>query len=150
MREMFKKRKNNTMKLEISDNAKLWLMLSCLAMVVVYSILLRHIGRNEVIENFEATEGRIITYKDRGYSDAGSGRTIGYSYVVKGITYHRNLYTGIKFEDCGNIEMKKSCKDRRFWVIYSKKDVTKSLINLKMEIQGINNPEFPRSIKDFF
>jgi hypothetical protein len=115
---------------------------------IINGALTRTNNEKMVLEGYEKTAGWIKKYFDRHGSDAGSGRTITYAYEVNGEIYSREIYTQIKYDDCDG-EMQTNCLSRRFWVIYSKKDNSKSLISFKIDIQGLSNPRFPNSIKDF-
>lgn len=84
-----------------------------------------------------------------GYKEVGSDRNayVEYSYTVNGVKYSRRTGSTWRFPECyKNVY---GCRDKRFWVIYSKEDHSKSLINLEIEIQNIPNPKFPETLKDF-
>jgi hypothetical protein len=126
-----------------------WLGSACIVILIIYLRIAKDINHNKVVEGFESTEGWITKYLDKDYSDLSSGRTIRYSYEVNGKVYSRTVDTQEKLADCGNLEMKKGCTDKRFWVMYSKKDPSISLIKFSLEIQDIKNPEWPKNADGF-
>lgn len=73
-------------------------------------------------------------------------RKITYTFKVKSTKYSRDIIVNYKFDICENFN---NCKDKRYWVIYSPENPENSLINLEVEIQGIENPEFPKNLDDF-
>lgn len=115
---------------------------------IMYSFISQFKSRNAVEEAYGKTTGWIVRYFDRHGSDAGSGRTIDYSYHVNGVTYSRSVYTQVLFRECAE-GLDNACTGKRFWVIFSVKDTSKSLINFNMEIQNDSLPLFPNSIGDF-
>ena len=106
-----------------------WYFLILLA-VLVYIYSTRHLDRELVLGDFGITEGWITYYWDRGnQSDAGVGRQIGYKYKAGKKEYYRKVGTRAKFPECE--ELNKICLKKRFVVIYSKSDPSKSLIYFK-------------------
>jgi hypothetical protein len=91
----------------------------------------------------------IVSYSRYGPSDAGSGVTIRYGYSVDSILFTREVSVStIVFPECED-SLTIACAAKRFWVIYSKDDPDKSLINLKIQTQSYRNPPFPESLDDF-
>ncbi len=110
-------------------------------------MLVTTINKNKNAEgiknNYKITQGRITKYYPRGTEVQ---RRIIYFYFVADKEYNRRINVNSKFEICKDFD---KCKDRRYWVIYSPDNPKNSLINLDIEIQGIDNPEFPESLEGF-
>ena len=100
--------------------------------------------KKEVRLKNETTIGWLIEYDDGGADF--SAKSVIYSYEVLGEIYSREVNVTVGFKKCENFD---ECKDKRYWVIYSPDSPEKSLINLEIEIQGVENPEFPESLDGF-
>ncbi len=105
--------------------------------------------RNRIIEtdikkNFQSTIGNFSFY----YEQADGGRSkLNYYYYVNNKKYSRTIQCGNKFSYCKSQLLE--CKSKRFWVIYSTNKPNRSLIDLTHEIQGIENPPFPKTLDNF-
>jgi hypothetical protein len=102
-------------------------------------------SKKAILADYEKTYGKII-----GYSEIGTHRSTyhEYEYIVDGFTYTRRFNSGYKMSECHH-ELTQKCLSKRFWVIYLKEDPSISLIDLSNDIQGIKNPEFPKSLANF-
>ena len=98
--------------------------------------------KSDILDNYKSTKGYFIDYDKVG--DTGTPY-ITYSYKVDNKVYKRQVYGTRKLEYC----YKKDCSEKMFWVIYSPQNPKKSLINLQMEIQGMKDPPFPETLKNF-
>ncbi len=76
-----------------------------------------------------------------------STRYLTYEYYVNARRYTRYI-TPRKNIDYRYYHLN-SCKEWKFWVIYSKENTDKSLIDLTTRIDGVENPDFPKSLKNF-
>lgn len=113
-------------------------------MPIVGSIVVKIIrdkDRGEILKNHGLTQGWIISYNNRSGSDLGTGWGIEYAYTVNGKSFSRKTTTHVSFDACAKAH---TCKKKRFWVIYSNDDYSKSRINFSVDIQGLENPEFPK------
>ncbi len=122
-------------------------ILVIISLIILTIITLCRKQNAEQIKNdYQVSIGHIVKY----YPSDPSGRgTIEYCYVADdSVSYYRTIFAKSKFEkeNCHNFE---KCKDKRYWVIYSTSNPKNSLINLYLEIQGIENPEFPKKLDDF-
>lgn len=110
-------------------------------------MLITTINRNKnsekIKDNYKITQGRIVKYYPRGTEVQ---RRIVYSYFCENKEYSRRINVDYKFEICQDFE---KCQDKRYWVIFSPDNPKNSLINLEIEVQGIENPKFPESLDDF-
>ena len=97
----------------------------------------------QIKNDYQVSIGHIVKY----YSGVNVQNRLKYCYVADdSVSYYRTIYVDYKFEICQDFE---KCKDKRYWVIYSSSNPKNSLINLNLEIQGIENPEFPKNLSDF-
>ncbi len=110
--------------------------------------------RKSILGDFATTTGRITRYVDLDNSDLRSGRDITYEYNVDSILFERDIHTMSKLSKCKGLSYGKGlpeeCKQKKFWVLYSKKDPSLSLINFSMEIQDVPNPKLPESEEGFY
>ncbi|MBE9467613.1 MAG: hypothetical protein IMY72_04735 [Bacteroidetes bacterium] len=100
--------------------------------------------KKEVLFKNKTTIGWLFEYDDGGADF--SAKSVIYSYEVLGKIFSREVNVTVGFKKCENFE---EFKDKRYWIIYSPDSPEKSLINLEIEIQGIENPEFPETLDDF-
>lgn len=131
-----------------SSRVIFFIVFGAAAIFVLYQFFYRSQSKIDVKQDFNKTEGWIVKYFNGDSSDAGNGRTITYAYKVGSRIYSRYVFTIERFNECEDT-IGKECAEKRFWVIYSKKNPNKSLINLHLEIQGLKSPDFPTSIEDF-
>ncbi|RPH27707.1 MAG: hypothetical protein EHM93_19150 [Bacteroidales bacterium] len=98
-----------------------------------------------VLRNYKTSRGKIINYYRIGVEGVAY---LEYEYFVPNKKYRREICPiSNKYDFCDrNIER---CKNKEFWVIYSRKYPSKSLINLTKEIQGLDNAEFPKTLDNF-
>jgi hypothetical protein len=118
------------------------------AFIIGFGYFQKSSNREAVEKGFDKTQGWIEEYHDRRNSDAG-GIAITYGYKVGDHLFRREITGSAALSDCDG-PMNDVCSHKRFWVIYSKEDPRKSLINLEMEIQDVSHPQFPETIEDFF
>lgn len=116
---------------------------------ILYSFSTKYFDRLLIARDYTSGTGWIVSYFDRHNSDAGSGRTIKYEYVVAGKTYSRSVYTQALFPECDADELNEACAGKRFCILFSTSDPSKSLINFDFEIVGDSIPPMPVSIDDF-
>jgi len=100
--------------------------------------------KKEVLHKNKTTVGWLTEYNDGGTDF--SAKSVIYSYKVLGDTFLREVNVTVRFKICEDFD---KCRDKRYWVIYSPDNPENSLINLDVEIQGIENPEFPEILDDF-
>ena len=136
----------------MKDKNEWWRFVKFSAFIIVpmlYFIIRYHNQRNDVKNDYMVTQGRIIYYDNaQKNSVEGRGRIIRYSYEVAGVTYERKVQTDRQFPHC---EISWDlCQLKRYWVIYSRTDPEQSLINLSVEIQNVDKPEFPKTADDFY
>ena len=132
---------------EIRNSKYIEFILVIISLIILTIITLCRKQNAEQIKNdYQVSIGHIVKYHPTDPSDQGS---IKYCYVADdSVLYYRTIYVTYKFENenCHNFE---KCKDKQYWVIYSTSNPKNSLINLNLEIQGIENPEFPQKLDDF-
>lgn len=103
---------------------------------------------NLITRDYKIAKGKIISYNDSRKSVEGTARAVKYSYQVDGQNYFGSLKSYvIEIDECVEVTSE-ACKNKRFWVIYSRLNPAKSLINLEIEIDS-EHSEFPRSLTDF-
>jgi hypothetical protein len=119
------------------------IILLIIVLLAVYSALKENLYKTEIKREYGITHGSIVSYHDRSNSEGLTGRSITYQYEVNGKKYSRSVVTYISFSDCEDTITKK-CSDRKFWVIFSKKDTSASLIDF---LQNISS--FPKRIDNF-
>jgi hypothetical protein len=97
-----------------------------------------------IFEEYNTTKGWILDY-----DIIGDIRTkyLTYGYKVDSVYYERRVVCAQNYNEC--VEYTWLCDHIRFWVIYSTKDPSKSLIDLTLEIQDLKNPEFPEKLNNF-
>jgi hypothetical protein len=115
---------------------------------IAYVYLKREDDKALVKANYGRSVGKIIEYQDRTDSDAG-GIAITYQYHAMGKVYTRRKFSGIKFPECDK-ELSDACKKRRFWVIFSLSDPSKSLIDFGTDIQADSSAAVPESLGNFY
>jgi hypothetical protein len=125
------------------------LLLVLVFALVVIGTIVKTRYRRDVKSDHHITYGWIVEYIDSERSSVeGKKRTIIYAYKAGAATFRRKVDTTLKFSECENVK-DEECARKRFWVIYSKTDAGKSLINLKIELQEIDNPKFPDTLDGF-
>lgn len=121
-----------------------------LIVILIVSLLLIPFGLNQcdkqiVINDYDQTLGWIIDYNEFGI---GPNTYLTYEFIVGNYKYSREINGPyIKFPECEDDI--KLCKDKRFLVIYSKKNPKKSLINLTREFKKGDIPSMPSELKNF-
>lgn len=115
--------------------------------ILLFLMLLTTISKNKnnaaIKDNYDVTQGKITSFYPRGTEVKNR---IEYSYKVNNKEFYRYINVGYKLEICRDL---KKCQNKRYWVIYSPDNPANSLINLEIEIQEIENPEFPENLDDF-
>ena len=109
----------------------------------VYANIKSSEDRDLINQGYGLTIGGIVKY-----NGSGSPTTIymTYYYFVDGMRYTRKV-SNYQLERCEyNFE---ECKDNKYWVAYSIKDHSKSLINVYNEIQGQTDPKPPENLEWF-
>lgn len=122
-------------------------MIATLLFVLIFSgyWLLGYFDRIDVLRDYSKTKGWIYNYFTIGVEKS---RGLEYEYYVNGSRYTRKITPSTnKFDFCE--EDIDKCAHKEFWVIFSPENPHKSLIYLKMEIQGKENPPFPKTLDDF-
>jgi hypothetical protein len=98
-----------------------------------------------VKNDFLITKGKIVEYDEFG---VGPNRYLTYSYNVDGKEFKRKINgPNASFDECRELNSK--CEHKRFFVIYSPKHPERSLIDLTLEIQDFEKPEFPSTLIRF-
>ena len=107
--------------------------------------LVKYFNKKDIFSNYGKTTGIMTSFEMIGVED---NRYLGYKYYVDGIEYEGSAFVDVNYYDycSSNIEL---CKDKKFWVIYSKKDPSNSLIDYMHEIQDIEFPVFPKDLSNF-
>jgi hypothetical protein len=110
-----------------------------------YKIANYYSEKGYVKKNYFITEGKIVKYDEIGIEPK---RYLTYSYFVDGKLFKREIYgpNKIYYECLDEISL---CDKKRFFVIYSKKHPERSLIDLTVEIQDIDNRKFPNNLSKF-
>lgn len=118
-------------------------MIIILLIVMDITSLYSKQNAEQIKNDYQVSVGYIVKY----YPKMNMRARIEYCYVADdSVSYYRTISVNYKFEICQDFE---KCKDKRYWVIYSSSNPKNSLINLNLEIQGIENPEFPKNLNDF-
>lgn len=125
-----------------------WTVIGSLLVLIISLNIYQSETARGIKEEYDITQGKMIKYVDSERSVEGKKRVITYSYNVGPKTHFRKIPTDIKFPECSG-GLDHECARKRFWVIYSKKDPGKSLINLKIELQEKRKPKFPETLDDF-
>jgi len=111
--------------------------------VIAISALYKKQIAEQIKNDYKVSVGYIVKYRP----GVNVQSNIDYCYVADdSVSYYRTIDVDYKFKICQDFE---KCKDKRYWVIYSSSNPKNSLINLNIEIQGIENPEFPKNLNDF-
>jgi hypothetical protein len=98
---------------------------------MIYDAIIYSNDKKLIYDNYSVTFGKIIKYSE--ISNANH-RYLTYTYFVSAKEYSREIQPDISFREClGQIER---CSKKYFLVIYSNQDKSKSLINLRDEIQS--------------
>jgi len=121
-----------------------------LIIVIVLFLIIAKVGINQykdrkiVLEDYQIDTAIMVDYYEVG--DTRNAK-VEYYFEIDNIPYIRTVSFNYYFPEC--VDDISACKDKRFWVIYSKKDPTKNLINLKIEIQDSLKHSFPEDLDDF-
>ncbi|SHH72640.1 hypothetical protein SAMN04488109_4985 [Chryseolinea serpens] len=132
-----------------------WVPLSiCFVAVVGYQLyLIRSANQNETLvkSDYLITYGKILEYLDlNGGVNGSDSRQIRYSYSVGNVRYDREIVTELIFPECEE-PLSEACQAKTFWVIYSKIDPSKSLINFEVDIKGDTALSgFHEKVDDFY
>lgn len=126
----------------ISENTKRIAVIASIA-ILIFVYAKRCADRDEVLNNYEFTEGKIERY----YTIGVTSYYLEYSYFVRDMKYTRTINSRAFKECVNNFEI---CEPKRFWVAYSRNHYSKSLINLSYEIQNIKKPDIPTSLDNFY
>lgn len=132
--------------MKLNRNSKFFtesILVGIAVLIVIAFTLLKYKKGNEIKENYKVTSGKIVRYFSGGVD---LSRSIVYSYEINDKEHFREIIVNYRFEICNDFSQ---CKDKRYWVIYSPKNPENSLINLEIEIQGVENPKFPDNLDDF-
>lgn len=99
-----------------------------------------------VLKDYKYTIGKMVEYYRVGEEGVSY---LQYEYAIKNTIYYRKICPtrNGEYDYCANNF--EQCKDKKFWVIYSRKNPSKSLIDLTNEIQGVENPEKPKTVDNF-
>jgi hypothetical protein len=135
------------------NNKKKWktpdkIGVALFALFFIFGLYLHFKEKDETFyikQEYGKTIGKFYRYDAVG----GTGTPyITYSYIVAGIKYFDQVGGGINY-NYDFCYKNNNCRDKRFWVIYSIKDPSKSLINLTVELQDMENPPFPETLDNF-
>ncbi len=112
---------------------------------ILFNIVNYYIDKNEVYKDPLITVGWIIEYEEFGI---GPNIYVTYEYKAKNKYFTRKIDSPNKrYSECKkNIGI---CKNKRFKVLYSKKNPSKSLIDFTVEVQDSNIITIPKSLKNF-
>ena len=100
--------------------------------------------RKEVVDDHSLTQGWIVRYSEIGTYNNPS---LEYNYSVQGKVYSRTIAPRFDFSYCQkNIN---DCKKKRYYVIYSNSDHSKSLIDLKHDFEIFDKLKFASKLDDF-
>lgn len=120
-----------------------FILIIILLIVMSITTLYRKQNAEQIKNDYQVSIGHLVKY----YPHVNMQARIEYCYVADdSVSYYRTIDVDYKFKICQDFE---KCKDKRYWVIYSSSNPKNSLINLNLEIQGIENPEFPKKLDDF-
>ncbi len=115
----------------------------------ILSIILvnvQELNKNKYVrKDYKITKGFVKSVNDIGVE---SKSFLSYYYFVESRRYERTIRVSREFENCCDDKNNKCCTSI-FWVIYSTKKHDRSLINISLDLQDIENPEFPESIANF-
>lgn len=105
----------------------------------------KDINKKAVVENHFFAIGKISDYRSVG---TYRNYYLTYSFNIGNKSYSKSTSIPYKlFPDC---EYDFSlCSDKEFWVAYEEGNPSNSLINLDIEIQGIESPVPPPSLDGF-
>jgi len=106
---------------------------------------LNYLNKFKTIQDYKQTIGWITDYDEFGI---GPNTYLTYEYIVDNYKYSRRINgPNRKFPQCeDNIY---PCKNKRFIVIYSKKNPSNSLIDLTKELKKGEQVSMPSDLKDF-
>jgi hypothetical protein len=124
------------------------LLIAAVTLIISVSFIVinihRYRDRNEVLNDYSLTSGWIVSYRKVGDH---LNRTLKYSYKVNGILYSRVISPVLDFKECQkDITL---CRNKRFIVIYSNNDHSKSLIDLRNEIDDTEELKLPNELDHF-
>lgn len=100
--------------------------------------------KQDILQHYDITKGQIVDYY---IISVDITHYLEYKYNVDDIEYLRKINPVTHFDQCeNNLNL---CEDKLFWVIYDPDAPEKSLIDLTVEIQDIENPPFPETLDNF-
>lgn len=104
-----------------------------------------HENAQKVKKDHAFSIGELISYSSSG---APESFHLKYSYRVLNKSFERTIHAPFeKFPGCEHDFS--LCSDKEFWVAYEKNNPSNSLINLEVEIQGIEYPVPPKTLDGF-
>jgi hypothetical protein len=107
-----------------------------------YKIVNYYSDKLYIKNDFLITKGKIVKCDEFG---VGPNKYLTYSYIVEGKEFKREINgPNVTFDDCK--EQNSKCEHKRFFVIYSPKHPERSLIDLTLEIQEVEDPKFPSTL----
>lgn len=111
---------------------------------IVWTVLDKKNAQN-VKDDYAFSSGEIMSYSSSGAPESFS---LKYSYRALNKSFHRSIHAPFeKFPGCEHDFS--LCSGKRFWVAYEKGNPSNSLINLDIEIQGLENPKPPETLEGF-
>lgn len=113
-----------------------------ITLIIVFTV--RKNTREMILYDYEVSMGKIVNYMIYGID---RNHRLTFEYIVDGVKYSRKISPKRHFSSC--YKDIRYCSDKLFWIIYSPDNPKKSLINLKIEIQGMEDPPFPKNLDDF-
>lgn len=118
-------------------------IIGSIIVIIVYNFDFK-VNREKVKDNHFITTGYITKYNCMGGMESCY---LTYEYKMEYQTFKRRVGCTGYFNKCQydlNV-----CSGKRFWVAYQKDDPSNSLINLDIEIQGLENPRPPETLEGF-
>lgn len=112
--------------------------------VTVYLLGRDYLNKELVLDNYSITEGHIVDFYMVGEFDT---QYMVYEYTVDRITFSRKINPSKNLDSC--YDNAEKCGKAKFLVIYSKVDPSKSLINLSVISQGLDNLRIQINTKEF-
>ena len=121
------------------------LIVGLVIIILLIPMGLNYLNRLKTIDDYEQTTGWIIDYDEFGI---GPNTYLTYEYIVDNNKYSRRINgPNRRFTQCkDNVYL---CRNKRFIVVYSKKNLSNSLIDLTREFTKGEKPSMPSSLKNF-
>jgi hypothetical protein len=124
----------------------LWIVIIVIIALILWSNKDEADYRNGITKDYSVIRGQVFKYEESNHVE-GSDIYLTYSYMVNGQEYFREINCE-KMPSCigADGQLTSNCRKKRFWVLYSNLDFSKSIINLKSidkdTIHNINLDDF--------